>query len=416
MDGEDNLIAFRNVYAHGATPADEKCLEDIAAYDPRFRRLLASAAHLREALWVRVDASGQCHNASGVLPVPIHPPCEGLLPGRMYVVREGRAVSLHPLLVYLPEPGGFFFYNDLRKTAASFLNYELAEHRQVGPLRAELLHRYPIHEWSKAAPVEFAQRVEELTETFKGRQAELKRMAEFTESQSHGFLMVWGGPGIGKSALLARFFQVLKWPAELRATEHLESRRPDGSRTHTLEYFIRRATNRTDTADFFLENLNQRLDGLFPTRIPSGNTTAERQRSLDERLAAISRQLTEHDRIVILIDGLDEAADSPGFLDCLPKTVPERVLIIYSSRQHPRVRDRAYRALDREHCQEFSLGGLGAISANLRKSVPKDSESVEMSDLGVFPSTPRGCPSRELPTGVGATVGSPPKSSRRVLQ
>ena len=182
------------------------------------------------------------------------------------------------------------------------------------------------------------------------------------------------------------------------------------------EYFIRRATNRTDTADFFLENLNQRLDGLFPTRIPSGNTTAERQRSLDERLAAISRQLTEHDRIVILIDGLDEAADSPGFLDCLPKTVPERVLIIYSSRQHPRVRDRAYRALDREHCQEFSLGGLGAISANLRKSVPKDSESVEMSDLGVFPSTPRGCPSRELPTGVGATVGSPPKSSRRVLQ
>ncbi|MEI6395213.1 MAG: AAA family ATPase [Verrucomicrobiota bacterium] len=363
MDGEDNLIAFRNGYAHGATPADEKCLEDIAAYEPRFRRLLASATHLREALWVRVDAAGHCHNASGVLPVPIDPPCACLLPGRTYAVREGRAVSLHPLLVYLPEPGGFFFYNDLRKSAANFLNYELAEHRQDGPLGAELLDRYPIYEWAKAAPIEFAQRVEELTETFKGRQAELKRMAEFTESQSHGFLMVWGGPGIGKSALLARFFQVLKWPAELRATEHLESRRPAGSRTHTLEYFIRRATNRTDTADFFLENLNQRLDRLFPTGLPSGNTTAERQRSLDERLAAISHQLAEHDRLVILIDGLDEAADSPGFLDCLPKSVPERVLIIYSSRPHPRVRDRAYRALDREHCQEFSLGGLGAGEA-----------------------------------------------------
>ena len=363
MDGEDNLISFRNAYAHGATPADEKCLADLAAYEPRFRRLLASAAHLRDALWVRMDAAGQCHNASGELPTPIAAPGEGLLPGRTYVVRAGRAVSLHPLLVYLPAPGGFFFYNDLRKTAANFLNYELAEHRQDGPLRADLLDRYPIHDWFKGAPIEFAQRVEELTETFKGRQAELTQMAQFTESQSRGFLMVWGGPGIGKSALLARFFQVLKWPAQLRATEHLESRRPDGSRTHTLEYFIRRATNRTDTADFFLENLNQRLDRLFRTGLPAGNTTAERQRGLDERLSTISRRLGEHDRLILLIDGLDEAADSPGFLDCLPKSVPERVLLIYSSRPHPRVRDRAYRALEREHCQELTLGGLGAGEA-----------------------------------------------------
>ena len=39
MAGADNLVSCRKAYAHGATPADEKCLADLAACEPRFRRL-----------------------------------------------------------------------------------------------------------------------------------------------------------------------------------------------------------------------------------------------------------------------------------------------------------------------------------------------------------------------------------------
>ena len=63
MDGEDNLISFRNAYAHGATPADENCFADLAASEHRFRRLREEsrryalrhlAAHARAVL----DESG----------------------------------------------------------------------------------------------------------------------------------------------------------------------------------------------------------------------------------------------------------------------------------------------------------------------------------------------------------------------
>lgn len=366
MDGDANFIAFRNGYAHGATPRDEQCLADLAVYEPRFRRVLACAVHLRAAEWVHVDAAGRCWKFEGEAPVPMAPPCPGLQPGRCYVVRGSATLSLHPLLVCLPpEPGRFFFYNDLRNQHARFLNYEHAEHRTEAALRRELLEAYPIDDWAGSAPADFRQRIEELTETFKGRLDDLRRLLDFAEGEAGGFLMVWGGPGLGKSALLARFVQVLNWGTDLRSAEKW-CRPSEGAtalRVHPVAYFIRRGERNTDNADTLLTSLNLRLEQWRRTGIPPGEATAEKAARLHERLEAINKGLGENERLLLLVDGLDEGADAPDLLDCLPKSLPPRVLVLYASRHQPQVRNRVFLALDRERRQELALTGLTAEDA-----------------------------------------------------
>ena len=376
LEGKGNLINFRNACAHGATPSHEKCLARIQSYEPRLRAVVAAAVHLRDTLWIRLDSEGRCLKCHGPEETPIDPPCSGLQLGHAYVLRDGVAVDLHPLLVHLPRPKGFYFYNDLkvsgsgRASSANFLNYDEAEHWQDGKggaLTSELLGRYPIGESARTAPLDFAQRVEELTEVFKGRAEDLGRLLHFVGNEPRGFLMVWGGPGIGKSALLARFLQMLRWSPELRRSEGFGAESageaPDVRLVYrTLEYFIRRGIDSTDNTDKLLDNLNTRLDRLFAEHkwgIPIGRSTEERQYFLGERLRRASGLLQTQERLVLLIDGLDEAEDSPFLLESLPKEVPAGILIVYASRDHPRVRDRVYRNLDRERKDEHRLSGLG---------------------------------------------------------
>jgi hypothetical protein len=77
---------------------------------------------------------------------------------------------------------------------------------------------------------------------------------------------------------------------------------------------------------------------------------------------------------VLLIDGLDEGTDAEGLLEGLPKAdLPERVLVVYSSREHPRVRELVYGNLDRERHWELDLAGLSSadVRALLQDSVDK---------------------------------------------
>ena len=78
---------------------------------------------------------------------------------------------------------------------------------------------------------------------------ELQALATFLTETDRGFHVVWGPPGVGKSTLLARMTQLLRWAPELRdqATPGLEW---PGLRITVVEYFIRRGA--TDTATLLL--------------------------------------------------------------------------------------------------------------------------------------------------------------------
>ena len=362
FDGDDNLITFRNGYAHGATPSDKSCQKDLSKQGPRLNALFEAASELAGATLVFACTDGRLLRAMGSTLSTMDPPAGTLEPGRCYLLDDsGHAVDLHPLLVFDPatgEDGSFFFYNDLRSSHASLLNYPEALHRRDKPLREVLLKRFPIDEWKELAGAEldpFRERIEALTEVFKGRVTELQALATFLSGTDRGFHVVWGPPGVGKSTLLARMTQLLRWDPEIREQASPGIQWPE-LRIEVVEYFIRRGS--TDTAAQLLDSLNQRLDVRFNLKVNRGSTDPERLRYFKERLQSISSRLDEDQRLVLVIDGLDEARKDDPIMSSLPRDVPANVVVLYGSRPQQMLRYSFYDELDRERRSCVDLGGL----------------------------------------------------------
>lgn len=356
VDGKADLIHFRNQLAHGARPEDAVCLEQIEKYGPQIRALITHARHLEGIRLISSLDTGERLDVTGVDAFALEP--DATMPaGQTYLKRaDGSAFSLFPLLCYGAEAGRCFFYNDLKSNAVTLLNYDACKHWRSKELRRLFLEHYPIHEWKKAAPESFVERVEQLTETFKGRRELLASLLSYLETRPRGVHMLWGGPGIGKSALMARLVQILNWPPEIREADGWTSSGSLG-RVAIFEYFIRRGQRSADAA-YLLDNLNQRLEQHYHTRIPLGGSPAEKARLLEERLRTIADQLAEDERLMLFIDGLDEGVEADQLLASLPKQVPEKVLLFYAAREHPRVRREVYDNLDREQRYETVLRGL----------------------------------------------------------
>lgn len=319
LDGGDSLVTLRNYYAHGATPGDETCRADFDKHLPRYRGLLEAARYLPEFRLEEAD-------------------------GHVHLVSQTARIDLHPLLVYRHEDKRHYFYNDFKKPHAKFLCYESAVHWRDRELLAFLLERYPIDEWSGLPATDFRQRIEELTEAFRGRHVELNRLRDFL-GQSRGFMTVWGGPGVGKSALLAEVVRGC-WS---------ENGDNPAANPIVVEYFVRRG-QQTDAADRFLRDVNRRLEDAIPTGVPQGRGVAELWECFERRLDKVSLLLAGR-KLLLVIDGLDEACGGGDLLRYVPRAVPSGVLVIYSSRPLPEVR-RVVDELDREHREEMILGGL----------------------------------------------------------
>ena len=89
--------------------------------------------------------------------------------------------------------------------------------------------------WEKKSVSPFKSRIEELTENFKGRREELLRLETFFREKNKGHFFIWGGPGIGKSTLVARALQLSRASQEKGgATE--EEAFAVGKDIHFIEY------------------------------------------------------------------------------------------------------------------------------------------------------------------------------------
>lgn len=165
----------------------------------------------------------------------------------------------------------------------------------------------------------------------------------------------------GKSALLARALQVLRWPADLRRREGYENDDGEALTHHVLEFFIWRGQRETTSIEYLLRNLTDRIERRFQTGIQADCTTlADHLRLFRERLEKAAAGLRPGERIVLFIDGLDEAAEQSGFLESRPRHVPGGVKLIYASRPHGSVEALVYDALDREQRDARHLEGLAA--------------------------------------------------------
>ena len=374
FDGNNNLISFRNRYAHGATPSNAACKKDLEELWPRMLQLITDAASLRETHLVICTEENTCLRVTSSQLEKVDS-ITNPLPGHIWFCLNGQTIDAYPILSFKlkDENVDFFFYNDLKDKYANYLNYPNAEHFKDASLKHELLQYIPIEDWKKIGNVDmepFRQQVEMLTEVFKGRRKELGDIAHFLSDDNRRFLCIWGPPGVGKSALLARATQVARCSPEILETIHEGNQWPD-VKLHLVEYFIRRGA--TDTASQFFDSVNQRLDQLFSLRFDFGKTDSEKQSFFLTRIEQVSKQIKEGERLLLIVDGLDEIKSGDPLLSLLPKLLPEKIQLIYGARPQQELRFTFYEQLDRERKGSFDLGGLSLtdIRAVLMEYVSK---------------------------------------------
>jgi hypothetical protein len=308
MEGEKNFIQFRNKYAHGATPKNEDCERDIEFYLPRLVMAIEKATYFSQ-IEIQVGESDT-----------------------IYANLKYKKYSLSPLL-YIKNKvlDVFYFYNDYRSDMVNILNYDRGLHDKAPELKDLFKKNYPLDEWDKSSGTEdFRSRVEVLAENFEGRRKDLGTILKYiSDRDSFGFFFIWGVPGIGKSALLARLSQILRWDKELRKDSGFEIQ--NDLTLHVLEYFIRRDMG-TNNATSFTNNLLIRLDKLFQTGVKAGKGSNPADLLLDS-LSRVSSKLQDSEKLILLIDGLDEGEEDKELLKSLPKQVFPKIVVLYSSRE-----------------------------------------------------------------------------------
>jgi len=374
FDGEKNLITFRNSYAHGATPTDEICKKDIEETWPRVLQILSDATSLREVKLVICTDEKSFFCTQGEK-IELFEGNLDHLQGHSWFCYDNQSVNLYPILSFKFHAGNadFFFYNDLKDKHANYLNYPNAEHVKDVNLRNELLQIIPIEDWKKINNIDlepFRHQVEMLTEVFKGRKEELNSIAQFLNDEENRFLCIWGPPGVGKSALLARTTQILRCSPEIREAIVGDDAWPQ-FKVYLTEYFIRSGS--TNTASQFFDSINQRLDFIFHLRVEFGKSDSEKQAFFQIRLHQIAKLLKHDERLLLIIDGLDEIKNGDPLLNLLPKLIPEKIQVIYGARPQQELRFTFYEQLDRERRKYFNLGGISLedIRAILMEHVSK---------------------------------------------
>ncbi|MBK8943630.1 MAG: hypothetical protein IPM32_00020 [Ignavibacteriae bacterium] len=302
----DNVINLRNKYAHGATPNDQECEKDLEIMNPILEDWLS-------AEWLN-KTQIELYNVGQGKQTAHH----------VYLVRaNGEKLDLFPILYnrkmvkdeskYLMK---YVFFNDLkRKKEVGFLNYTEAVHIRDKEIYEEFQSVLNTDAWKLKTTEEFKERIEELTEVFKGRIQERKQIKEWIYKNDKGYLFLYGNPGVGKSALLAQTFKEIK--SEKKNNVLL------------IDYFIRRGTDYSKPGEM-LDYLNKRLEGEFKTGIGSGVTNDEKKKKLEERLRRISK-MENRVKVLIFIDGLDEG-DENKIINYIINDTYKDILIIYGSR------------------------------------------------------------------------------------
>jgi len=318
-----NVISFRNGYAHGATPSDEQCEADISQFEPFLLLLLQSKWLKQTSLMLRDNL--------------------------VWIVSDTAELCLHPLLLFKDEGSAmsYVFFNDLKNDKVGLLNYPLSKHYREKQFFREFQEYLPLQKWKNTGNNEFYQRIEELTETFKGRTHERQQLLNFVSNNNKGYLSIQGNPGIGKSALIAQFFKDLKLHKEKQPLL-------------VVEYFIRRGTAQAQV-EYVLNYLLRRTDELFPA---GKEIRAEGKEIWDLQQLLFSKwrlwgEKCEGSKLLFLIDGLDEGVEN-NLVTYLPRENFQGILIIYGSRPggHKSIED-LWAQLPVEYHTKLELAGLG---------------------------------------------------------
>lgn len=348
------LLALRNRLAHGATLSDEESAALVIQSSQDLSTLLERAAFLgglplycvgervAKETYIALPLMGTDYSTAA----PTRLLADSLTINRLvaYNPQSGSCLNLHPLLVFVEceeELVSFdkahhhvigrrkcrqrkvLFYNDLREQdRIAFLDYwrgHSSRFKPPSPLSQEFRDQFPPPKRVKRQANWFDSLIGEWTANFVGRESELDSIGQFVSQSSKGVLVVTGAPGLGKSALLA------KWAHENNAARH----------------FIREGDAATSRIERIFTNLGLQLSEQFKLqwKEPKQLEPIFYREVFEELLSAAAA--ASSDRVVLVIDGLDEALrslvgaqDSSTILDYLPDPayLPAGVRLILSIR------------------------------------------------------------------------------------
>lgn len=155
-------------------------------------------------------------------------------------------------------------------------------------------------------PDKFKSLIEEKIRAFRGRKFVFAEFDNFLKNQQKGYFTVIGDAGMGKSAIAAKYVY-----------DH-----------QAICYFnvIAEGSNRPEQ---FLESIRQQL-------IQRYRLTDADNADLPTLLSKISEKFTANERLIIVVDALDEVEQEPGAENILylPKTLPKGIYFLLTRRPY----------------------------------------------------------------------------------
>lgn len=156
-------------------------------------------------------------------------------------------------------------------------------------------------------PARFKALINEKIKVFCGREFLFEEFDNFIDNNPNGYFTVVGDAGMGKSSIAAKYVHDHKCPC----------------------YFNIR-TDRPNRPELFLESIRKQLIKRY------GLQNAETA-DLSTLLQKVSEKLADNEKLVIVVDALDEVEqDGGGNLLALPTTLPNRVYFLLTRRPYER--------------------------------------------------------------------------------
>ncbi|MBE8971017.1 NACHT domain-containing protein [Nostocales cyanobacterium LEGE 12452] len=167
---------------------------------------------------------------------------------------------------------------------------------------------------SSIIPAEFEPLIKEKIRSFCGRKFVFDAFDDFLKEYPKGYFTVIGDAGMGKSAIAAKYVYENK----------------------AICYF-NVLQERNNSPELFLKSIRQQLTNRYQLE----NTEND---ELSALLIKASAKISDGERLVIVIDALDEVEQEPGAENILylPKTLPDKVYFLLTRRRYETNKKRLY--------------------------------------------------------------------------
>ena len=206
------------------------------------------------------------------------------------------------------------FIELVKKSGKPLESYSIQKIEEISQKLDELLRNQNKNTDSFTYPPEFQSLITEKIKSFCGRGFVFAAFANFINTNKKGYFTVIGDAGMGKSTITAKY-----------VFDH-----------KTICYFNNLQENR-NSPELFLESIRQQLINRYQL------VNVDKD-DLSTLLGKVTEKITTNEKLIIVVDALDEVKQEPGGENILylPKTLPDNVYFFLTRRRYEPTKERLY--------------------------------------------------------------------------